>query len=109
MLLSQYTEYLKEPYRRLFKQIKVTAMNQIEDLEYLSKENYLRSLHERVQNSIVNFKSSDTCSAADFIWTYKSTYCDVLSVITTSDLFGAGTMKDIKLRNKEMKRCQVIV
>ena len=74
------------------------------DKNLLSKEVYLRSLHERLQNSIVNFKTCDDSSNADLIWTYKVTYCDVLSVVTTSKPFGNGAMKDIKLHNKEMKR-----
>lgn len=82
-------------------------MNQSEELELLSKESYLKSLHERLQNSIVNFKTSETSPAADFIWTYKATYCDVVSIVTTSKPFGMGAMKDIKLHNKEMKRFQL--
>ena len=78
-------------------------MNQ-EELGHLSKESYLKSLHERLQNSIVNFKSCESSSTADLIWTYKSTYCDVLSVITTVKPFGNAAMKDIRIRNKEMKR-----
>jgi hypothetical protein len=69
-----------------------------------TKEDYLKSLHERLQNSIVNYKSCDSSSNVDLIWTYKTTYCDVLSAVTTSKPFGIGCMKDIKLRNKEMKR-----
>ena len=78
-------------------------MNQ-EDVGSLSKESYLKSLHERLQNSIVNFKTCESSSTADMIWTYRSTYCDVLSVITTAKPFGNASMKDIRLRNKEMKR-----
>ena len=80
------------------------SMNQLDYLEQLSKESYLKSLHERLQQSIVNFKKSDTSSTSDLIWTYKATYCDVLSVVTTSKPFGNANMKDVKLRNKEMKR-----
>jgi hypothetical protein len=79
-------------------------MNQSDEIEFLSKESYLKSLHERLQNSIVNFRTSETSSTADFVWTYKVTYCDVLSIVTTSKPFGIGAMKDVKLRNKEMKR-----
>ena len=75
-----------------------------ENVNTPTKEDYLKSLHERLQNSIVNYKSCDSSSNVDLFWTYKTTYSDVLCLVTTSKPFGVGCMKDIKLRNKEMKR-----
>ena len=79
-------------------------MNQAEDFSDLRRDEYLRKTKEILQNSIVNFKSTETSTFGDYIWTYKSTYCDVISIVTTTIPFRNAAMKDIKFRNKELRR-----
>ncbi len=76
----------------------------MEELEITSKVEYLRDLQLKFQDSIVNYKSDSTNTVNDYIWTYKTTSCDILSVITTTNILKHGNMKDIKLRNKELRR-----
>jgi hypothetical protein len=69
-----------------------------------SKQKYIIKLQEKLQNSIVNVKSAELSTSTEYIWTYKSTYCDVISIITTVNSFRNSSMKDVKMRNKEMRR-----
>ena len=78
--------------------------NFIEDVDEDSKQNYIMKLQEKLQNSIVNVKSAELCTSTEYVWTYKTTYCDVISIITTVNAFRNNAMKDVKIRNKEMRR-----
>jgi hypothetical protein len=68
------------------------------------KREYLRQKYEQIQNSIVNVRSAAAPTSNSFVWTYRSTVCDVVSVITTSAPMKNGSMKEIKPFNKEMRR-----
>ena len=70
----------------------------------MARLEYLRKTKELFQNSVVNVYSSETSTCGNNIWTYKTTYCDVISIVTTTKPFRNATMKDLKLRNKEMRR-----
>jgi len=66
--------------------------------------NYIIQYAERYQSSTVNYKNSDTNTKGSYVWTYRSTGCDVISILTTTVPIKNGKMKDIKVHNKEMRR-----
>ena len=69
------------------------------------KADYIRSKKEMMQRNVVNIRTSSTSVADLTSWTFRTTGCDVVSVVTTTVPVKNGTMKDIKLHNKEMRRC----
>lgn len=65
---------------------------------------YIINRARRNQENIVNVREASTCTSGVYIWTYRHTACDVISVITTTVPIKHGSMNDIKFHNKEMKR-----
>lgn len=79
-------------------------MNEI-DYQFLAeKDEYIRQKAIERQDHIVNFKSSTTLTSEALVWTYRTTNCDVISVITTAFPIINGHMKDIKIEYFEPKR-----
>ncbi len=68
------------------------------------RELYYANRAEINQAKIVNIKNGCTKTNNVYVWTYRSTACDVVSVVTTTLPVKNGDMKDIKLFNKEMRR-----
>ena len=68
------------------------------------KQTYLRRRAIEEQKSIVNVKSAATSTVESCIWTYRTTSCDVISLITTTVPIKNGAMNDLRYVNKEMKR-----
>jgi hypothetical protein len=68
------------------------------------REEYYRQKAVEIQKGIVNFKSCTTLTSESFIWTYRTTSVDVISVITTTVPVQNGAMKDIQLKSREIKR-----
>ena len=68
------------------------------------REEYYRRKAIEIQKGIVNYKSCSTMTSESFIWTYRTTSVDVISVITTTVPVTNGAMKDILLKNREIKR-----
>lgn len=68
------------------------------------REEYYREKAIEVQKGIVNYKSCSTTTSESFMWTYRTTGVDVLSVITTTVPVTNGGMKDILMKNREIKR-----
>ena len=68
------------------------------------KEQYFRTAAVEYQRGIVNFKSSSTNTSKAYIWTYRTTSCDVLSVITTTLPVKDGIMKEINIESKKVIR-----
>ena len=69
-----------------------------------ARDAYIDERKQQLQNMITNVRSSSSLTNDASIWTFRSTGCDILSVIMTTVPIKNGTMKDIKLRNKEMRR-----
>lgn len=65
------------------------------------REKYYQSRRILEQKSRVTYKSCNTLTSEAYIWTYRTTSCDVLSIITTTVPMKDGLMKDIKINNKE--------
>ena len=76
-----------------------TAQKMSED-----KETYLRRRGIELQSSLVNVKTTPTSTVESCIWTYRTTSCDVISLITTTVPLKNGAMNDLRYVNKEMKR-----
>ena len=68
------------------------------------REIYYRQKAIEIQKNIVNYKTSVTSTSDSFIWTYRTTTVDVISMITTTVGVHNGAMKDILLKNHEVKR-----
>ena len=68
------------------------------------KSNYIRYRKEMMQERIVNIRNSTTSILDVTSWTFRTTSSDVFSMVTTTVPIKNGHMKDIKIRNKEMKR-----
>jgi len=68
------------------------------------KEQYFRTAAVEYQRGIVNFKTSSTNTSKAYIWTYRTTSCDVLSVITTTLPVKDGIMKEINIESKKVIR-----
>ena len=68
------------------------------------KASYIRRRQEEVQNSIVNVRNTSSSVIGSTSWTFRTTGCDVVSVVITTIPLKNGQMKDIRLHNKEMKR-----
>ena len=68
------------------------------------REIYYRQKSIEIQKNIVNYKSSVSSTSDSFIWTYRTTTVDVISIITTTVGIQNGAMKDILLKNPEIKR-----
>ena len=69
------------------------------------KSIYLRKRSEELQNAVVNVKCSTTSTTDAFTWTFRTTACDVISVVTTAVPLKHGAVKEIaRTCNKEMMR-----
>lgn len=68
------------------------------------REQYYRQRNAEIQKGIVNYKTSSTLTSESFIWTYRTTSCDVISLITTTVPIKNGNMDDIQLPDREVKR-----
>lgn len=69
--------------------------------EELEKDSYIRRRAEFLQKSVINDWNSDSPTITKYLWTYRNTNCDVVSVITTILPIVDGKMKDMKLNEKE--------
>ena len=67
-------------------------------LEYFTRQ------VELYQKRVPTQRGAGTDTSGRFIWTYRNTGCDVISVVTTTLPVRNGAMKDIKIFNKEMRR-----
>lgn len=56
------------------------------------------------QKYVVAYKSCASVTTEALVWTYRTTNCDVTSIITTTVPFKDALMKDIKMENTEPKR-----
>ena len=74
------------------------------DSMVLNRDLYFRQKAIDIQNSIVNTKSATTITSDAFVWTYRTTNCDVVSIITTAIPIKEGNMKDINIESHEPKR-----
>ena len=68
------------------------------------KANYIRIRREEMQRGIVNVRNTSTTVIGSTSWTFRTTSCDVVSIVTTTVPLKNGQMKDIRLHNKEMRR-----
>lgn len=68
------------------------------------RNEYFRQKAIEQQNHIVNFAQCATRTSEALVWTYRTTNCDVISVITTSTITKEGKMRDIHIRPQEVKR-----
>jgi len=68
------------------------------------KEEYYKQKAIDYQSRIVNYKSCTTSTSDAFVWTYRTTNCDVVSIITTIVPVRDGLMKDVKINVGEVKR-----
>lgn len=66
--------------------------------------NYIINYAQKYQSSCTVSKNAETNTKCSYIWTYRSTGCDVISILTTTVPIKNGKMKDIKVHNKEMRR-----
>ena len=73
-------------------------------MEYNSREEYIQDRAKALQNVIVNYKQARTSVMPSCAWVYRNTYCDVISVITTTVPISNGQMNDIKLLQKDPLR-----
>ena len=73
-----------------------------------TKEQYILNQKQEYQNNVINIKTASTSTISRYNWTYRTTGCDVISIITTTVPQKNGEMKDIKIYNKEMKRCDIL-
>jgi hypothetical protein len=79
-------------------------LQSVKKMEELEREVYYRNRAIEIQNKIVNVRCCSTSTSEALIWTYKTTSCDVLSIITTVVPSKNGYMKDIKLQQFERNR-----
>jgi hypothetical protein len=68
------------------------------------KEDYYRRRAIEAQNKIVTYKSCSAKTSEAYIWTYRTTSCDVLSIITTTVPIKDGLMKEIHIENRNVVR-----
>ena len=68
------------------------------------KAEFIRRRQEELQRSIVNVRNMSTSVVGSTSWTFRTTGCDVVSVVTTTMPLKNGQMKDVRLHNKEMRR-----
>ena len=66
------------------------------------QEKYYQSKLMQEQKNQISYKTCSTSTSVDFIWTYRTTACDVISVITTTMPMKNGLMKDIKVEHKDV-------
>ncbi len=72
--------------------------------EITDRNEYFKQKAINLQNRIVNYKTSTTITSEALVWTYRTTNCDVISIITTAIPIKDGNMKDIRIENHEVKR-----
>ena len=71
----------------------------------MEKSIYLQNRTEELQNAVVNVKCAMTSTVESYTWTFRTTSCDVISMITTTVPLKNGTIKELpKSHNKEMRR-----
>jgi hypothetical protein len=68
------------------------------------KADYIRMRQEEVQRNIVNVRNTSSSVVGSTSWTFRTTGCEVVSVVTTTMPLKNGQMKDVRLHNKEMRR-----
>ncbi len=68
------------------------------------KDEYYRQKAMDFQSRVVNYRSSTTMTSDAYVWTYRTTNCDVVSIITTVMPVKDGLMKDVKINMGEPKR-----
>jgi hypothetical protein len=68
------------------------------------KSIYLQKRTEDMQNAVVNVRCATTPTVESYTWTFRTTACDVISIITTTVPIKNGTIKELKSHNKEMRR-----
>lgn len=68
------------------------------------RQQYFRQHGIDRQKSAVTYKSCSTVTTEALVWTYRTTNCDVASIITTTVPFKDAMMKDIKMETTEVKR-----
>lgn len=69
--------------------------------EQAERAAYLEARAEYIQSQIVTYRSAPAITSSSMVWTYRHTYCDVISVITTSQPIKNGSMKDIKYQESQ--------
>ena len=68
------------------------------------KAEFIRRRQEELQRNIVNVRNMSSSVVGSTSWTFRTTGCDVVSVVTTTMPLRNGQMKDVRLHNKEMRR-----
>lgn len=68
------------------------------------RNEYFKQKAIETQNQVVNFRSSATRTSEALVWTYRTTNCDVISIITTCTPLKDGKMKDIRIQPQDAKR-----
>lgn len=68
------------------------------------RSQYFRQQGIDRQKNVVAFKSCTTVTTEALVWTYRTTNCDVTSIITTTVPFTDALMKDIQMETTEVKR-----
>ena len=69
-----------------------------------NREDYIRSQEKQLQKWIINVKCADTPTNSSISWTFRTTACDVISVITTNKVISTGSMSDIVDHDIPIKR-----
>jgi hypothetical protein len=70
----------------------------------VDRQDYISKIKESLQKQIVNYVSGAVTTINVTTWSSRCTSCDVLSTVTTYVPIKNGSMKDIKLYNKEMRK-----
>ena len=73
-------------------------------MDFISPSEYIHARKIALQNGIVNYRQANVNSLDSYVWAYRNTFCDVISVITTTVPISNGQMVDIKLPSKDLKR-----
>ena len=95
-----YIETALEDGKSYLKQvIKIKKMKMI-----TNREEYYRQKAIDFQKNVVNVRNCTTSTTDALVWTYRTTNCDVISIITTTVPVRDGHMKDIKIESHEPKR-----
>lgn len=78
--------------------------NMINGVLITDREQYFRQQGIDRQKNVVTYKACTTVTTEALVWTYRTTNCDVTSIITTTVPFKDALMKDIQMETTEIKR-----
>lgn len=78
--------------------------NMINGVLITDRGQYFRQQGIDRQKNVVTYKTCTTVTTEALVWTYRTTNCDVTSIITTTVPFKDALMKDIQMETTEVKR-----